>query len=166
MRLPTGAGRIIFFLALAGMLVTAYLIYQHFSDPGESFCNVSDFVSCDVVNKSIYSEVFGIPVSVLGFLAYAFFFILSFQKFTPGSNEVAANQSGRPKGATPLILKIGILASLGGVLFSLYLTYVEFFVLYAVCIFCITQQILIFLIFLTFLVLWLKHRKSSLLHSP
>lgn len=129
-------------LSFLGMLVTAYLTYQHFADPGESFCNVSDYVSCDIVNKSVYAEIFGIPVAILGFAAYVLFFGFSFK-------------------IVPRLLWLGVLFSGLGLLFSLYLTSVEFFVLDAICIFCVTQQLLILLIFITFLLVWRKFGKSA-----
>lgn len=129
-------------LSFLGMLVTAYLTYQHFAYPGGKFCNVNDYVSCDIVNKSIYAEIFGVPVAILGLIAYTFFFLLSF-RLTPG------------------LFKYGAFAAGLGLLFSLYLTLVEFFVLNAVCIFCVTQQILILFIFLIFLFLWRRFGKSA-----
>lgn len=129
--------RAIAVFSFLGMIATAYLTYQHFSAPGEAFCNVNYYLSCDIVNKSIYAEIFGIPVAIIGFAAYAFFFFLSFLSL-PGKRAA----------------RIGALVAGCGLLFSLYLTYIEFFVLQAVCIFCVTQQILILLIFIMFLFLW------------
>ncbi|MBI2048915.1 MAG: Vitamin K epoxide reductase, partial [Parcubacteria group bacterium] len=53
-------------LALLGMAIMGYLISIHYAPAEEAFCNLGEGLSCDVVNKSIYAEVFGIPVSVLG----------------------------------------------------------------------------------------------------
>lgn len=136
-------------LSFAGMLVTGYLIYQHYKDAGGSFCNIDDFVNCDIVNKSMYAEIFGIPVSVLGFVAYGIFFLVSlfFHHFEKKIH------------AGPLLAGLTLFSGMG-LLFSLYLTYIEFFVLRAVCIFCLTQQIIIFIIFLLFLSLWRIAQKS------
>lgn len=131
-------------LSFLGILVAAYLVYQHYKPAGGSFCNISGYINCDIVNKSIYAEIFGIPVAMLGMLAYGILF--------------AGSLLMRRRAAAPLWLLIFAGFSL---VFSLYLTFVEFFVLRAVCMFCITQQILIFIIFITLLVLWLAHRKSS-----
>lgn len=142
MKSPNGKFFIaLLFLSLTGMIVTAYLVYQHYKDPGGAFCNVNDYVSCDIVNKSIYSEIFGIPVAVLGFLAYGLLFVLS---------------------VTRRLVGFATLFSGAGLLFSLYLTYIEFFVLQALCILCITQQILILFIFLIYLYIWFAQRKSFL----
>ena len=134
-------------LAVIGMLVSAYLTYQHFKPVGGAFCNVNDYVSCDIVNKSIYSEIFHIPVAILGFAAYAIIFAAAFgllkEKLPSYALELVAFFTG---------------ASLG---FSIYLTAMEFFVLRAVCIFCVTQQIIIIIIFIILLSLWLKEQKLS-----
>ena len=144
-------------LAVAGMAVTAYLIYQHYKIPGESFCNISDFISCDVVNKSIYSEFLGIPVSILGFLTYLLLTACLVSLVRNWSIEKLHRTVTRARMTLLLIVISGI-----GLLFSLYLSYIEFFVLRALCIFCLTQQILILLIFLTLGYVWFHDRKSSL----
>lgn len=136
-------------LGFLGMAVTTYLIYQHYKTPGSSFCNVSDFVSCDVVNKSLYSELFGIPVSMLGFATYAFLFAVSL---------LLARGVLAPQRFIPVLFSV----SGFGLLFSLYLTYVEFFILWAVCIFCITQQILIAVLFINSSLIWRKLKHSYL----
>lgn len=137
-------------LLALGMLITAYLVYQHYKSAGGSFCNVSDYVSCDVVNKSKYSEIVGFPVALLGFLAYAifFFFSIGFLKNWKFPRRT---------------LGVLVFFSAASVLFSLYLTIIEFFVLKALCLLCITQQMLIFFIFFIFLYLWLQ--KKSFSHS-
>lgn len=137
-------------LAFSGMLVTAYLTYQHYADPGGAFCNVNQYVSCDIVNQSVYAEIFGIPVAILGFLAYTTILVMAI---------------GAWKGWHPQpIIRFGTFFTGLGLLFSLYLTYIEFFVLQALCIFCLTQQIIILIIFMIFFTLWLKLLKSSQSH--
>lgn len=130
-----------------GMLVTAYLIYQHYKPSSDSFCNINNFISCDIVNKSIYAEIFGVPVSILGFLAYAVIFL-------------AADFLDKKKVLTSLTLFSGL-----GLTFSLYLTGIELFALRAICIFCVLQQIIILTIFITLFSLWSHERKSSRQHS-
>src|SRR3972149_850565 len=61
---------VIVLCALAGIGIMSYLTYIHYSQ-SKSFCDISQEVSCDVVTTSIYSEIFGIPVSVLGLLFFA-----------------------------------------------------------------------------------------------
>ena len=138
-------------LAAFGMAITAYLIYQHYKVSSDSFCNLSDFINCDIVNKSEYSEIFGIPVSALGFLAYAAFFIASLGMY---------RKWFRP---TRTLLLGGLIFSLFSLFFSLYLTAIEFFVLRTICLFCIAQQILILIITLLITRLWFKQNSELFL---
>lgn len=137
-------------LAFAGMLVTAYLTYQHYADPGGAFCNVNQYVSCDIVNQSVYAEIFGIPVAILGFLAYTTILVMA----------ISAWKGWHPQP----IIRFGTFFTGLGLLFSLYLTYIEFFVLRALCIFCLTQQILIIIIFIIFFMSWRKLSTSPSSH--
>jgi uncharacterized membrane protein len=90
---------------------------------------------CPNVNFSPYSEIYGVPVSVLGLCAYlAILCIL----FLEGRLKIAKENG-------PLAI-FGI--SLGGLAFSIYLTYLEIYVIHAICPFCVASAILITLIFI------------------
>jgi uncharacterized membrane protein len=90
---------------------------------------------CHDVNFSSYSEIYGIPVSVLGLVAYLVILaILLLEK-----RLKLAREQG------PLAV-FGI--SLAGVAFSAYLTYLELYVIFAVCPFCVTSAVIITLIFI------------------
>ncbi len=90
---------------------------------------------CHDVNFSSYSEIYGIPVSVFGMAAFlAILCIL----FLEGRLKVAKEYG-------PLAI-FGI--SLGGVIFTAYLTYLELYVIHAICPFCVASAILITLIFI------------------
>jgi uncharacterized membrane protein len=142
-------------LSFAGVLVTTYLITQHFGESGASFCNVSDYVSCDVVNKSRYSKLFGIPVSILGWATYIILTIVSVGLIKGVRFERIFSF------LKPRFLEMFLLLFSGfGFLFSLYLSYIEFFVLHALCVFCLTQQFIIFFIFLISIFLWRQKRKA------
>ena len=124
--------RLKWFLALniLALLDTAYLIYLHYKPTATEWCKFGEKFDCDIVNKSIYAEIFDIPVAVLGFGTYLVLFALAWMV--------------RKKiGSTSALLwfMFGITAI--GVLFSGYLTTIELFVLGAICIFCIVQQIII-----------------------
>jgi uncharacterized membrane protein len=90
---------------------------------------------CHDVNFSSYSVIYGIPVSVFGLSAYlAILCIL----FLEGRLKIAKENG-------PVAI-FGI--SLGGVAFSAYLTYLEIYVIHAICPFCVASAILITLIFI------------------
>jgi uncharacterized membrane protein len=90
---------------------------------------------CHFVNFSPYSEISGIPVSVFGLSAFlAILCILLLEE-----RLKIAKENG-PLG----IFGIG----LGGVAFTAYLTYLEIYVIKAICPFCVASAILITLIFI------------------
>src|SRR3989344_7680788 len=127
---PTGTLLLIAFSVL-GMVTMGYLISLHYSDSGSAFCNLGEGLSCDAVNKSIYSEVFSVPVSVLGFLYFATVFLLALWK----------------RNTVPYlwIVFMSVIA-LGP---SLYLSWVEVFVLENICIYCELSKVLIVAVLVT-----------------
>lgn len=62
--------RVIVGLALAGVLLTAYMTVVHFTGAGV-VCAVHNPKACDTVLSSTYSSFFGVPVALLGLLTYA-----------------------------------------------------------------------------------------------
>lgn len=117
-------------LSLAGVAVSGYALWQHFAPLGAVFCNLGETFSCDLVNKSAFSEVFGIPVALIGIFGYAGIGALAL--------GVLVDRARAPQ-LLPWILA----AAIGGLAFSFSLTYVEFFVIGAVCVLCVISQALI-----------------------
>ena len=122
-------------LALAGILVSSFSLYHHFSKSKTSFCDIGQSFDCDLVNRSQYSIFHGIPVPLLGILGYLL--ILSLATVY------------REKAETPFILD-GV--AVGGFGFALYLTYIEAFVIHAWCVLCLSSLALI--VIATVLSLW------------
>lgn len=114
-------------VALAGVAVSSVSLYHHFGTSKTSFCNFGESFNCDIVNRSAYSTVLGIPVALIGIIGYLLIFALA--------------TVYRDKAESPVML---LIASLGGLGFALYLTYIEKFVLAAWCILCLTSLALIF----------------------
>ncbi len=119
-------------LSLIGFIVTAYLTYVYYNQAETSFCVTGS--SCDIVRLSGYSSIDGIPVSLVGLVGYFGLFIIT-----------VSNISDRLKWLTLYFI------SLPGLVFSIYLTYVEVFVLKAICSFCLLSAILITAIFILIL---------------
>ncbi len=63
--------KIILAAAILGMLLSLFLTYTHFQ--GSPFCVAGQEEACDVINQSIWSELFGIPVALFGFLTFLCF---------------------------------------------------------------------------------------------
>jgi len=119
-------------LTVLGVLDSAYLLIYKISNNNAMCLGSGD---CSTVNASRYSEINGIPVSLLGLFAYLAILILLILEIRILFSSDNSN-----------LLVFGI--SLVGVLFSVYLTYIEFFVIHAVCPFCIISAIVIVLIFI------------------
>jgi len=61
-------------LSVLGIIFSIMTIFNHYSVEDNSFC-LTDKGTCDVVNKSVYSTLFGIP---LGFLGIFYFIATSY----------------------------------------------------------------------------------------
>lgn len=108
--------------AVAGVIVSSISLYHHFGTATASFCNFGESFNCDLVNRSQYSTVLGIPVALIGMCGYILILLLA--------------TAYRNKAETRTFLAICCTA---GLAFSLYLTYVEKFVLSAWCILCLSS---------------------------
>jgi vitamin-K-epoxide reductase (warfarin-sensitive) len=130
-------------LALAGVIVSSVSLQRHYAKSATAFCDFNQKFSCDVVNRSEYSTVQGIPVAGIGIAGYAALFVLS------------ALWKSRPE--TPNRL-LG--AALAGLAFALYLTYIEAYELMTWCILCLISLALISLISLLAIVVKVKAAKA------
>ncbi|RLD07476.1 MAG: vitamin K epoxide reductase [Chloroflexi bacterium] len=90
---------------------------------------------CFTVNTSIYSELYGIPIAVFGLATYLL--IIAILIFEPRIDFFKENGT---------LAIFGI--SLVGVLYSIYLSYLEEFVLHAWCPYCILSAIMITIVFI------------------
>ncbi len=116
-------------LALAGLVVSLYLLTVHWGWWSAVCLGVGN---CEVVNLSRWSELFGIPVALLGALTYISLIVLSTLIWKDLFAEYA--RLGR------------FFVAAIGVAFSAYLTYVELFILHEICPWCVLSAILITLI--------------------
>ena len=64
-------------LALAGAVVSSVSLYHHFSTSKSSYCDIGENFNCDIVNRSTYSVVLGLPVALIGIIGYAMLLALS-----------------------------------------------------------------------------------------
>lgn len=78
---------------------------------------------CETVQSSRYAAVSGVPVAVLGLVGYAG--LLSCAAVLRGESGVY----------------LGFMITLVGTLFSLYLTYLEVFVIHALCQWCLASAV-------------------------
>lgn len=116
-------------LAILGLGVSIYLTYVEVSHT-QAFCGpVGD---CNTVQSSSYARLFGFfPIGVLGMLG--FIAILVTWMWRRLRSDSFARMTG------PILYGMALF----GTLFSVYLTYLELFVIHAVCIWCLSSAIII-----------------------
>ena len=119
-------------LALVGLFLSLYLTLFKLGYIGHMSCAVG---SCERVQTSRWSMLFGIPVSVWGTGFY----------LTTLGVSVLATQT--PPASSRGIMRLLTAMTGAGVLFSAYLTWLEFFVIHAICIYCITSAVVVTLMF-------------------
>jgi len=133
---------VIIVLAIIGIGLSVDSLINHYKKTATEFCDINDTFNCDVVNRSIYSKLFGIPVAGIGILGYIVLAVL-------------AKMNREKRGASTLL----VLLSLGALGFSLYLTYIEARVLYTYCIICLTSLACISLITIFSITRWVTTKR-------
>jgi uncharacterized membrane protein len=107
-------------LSLLGAMIAGYLTWVHYAEL-EPFC-VGGTGGCERVQDSEYSDLAGVPVALIGAVGYA---LLLAAFALPG--EIAR--------------MAGLLFALVGLGFSLYLTYLELWVIDAICQWCVASAV-------------------------
>lgn len=118
---------LILVLTLLGLAVSGYLAYVEITQTS-AVCG--PLGECNVVQASDYAQIFGVPVAILGIANYLA--ILGLWLI----HRMASGKWRRWAGWGLLLLTVF------GVLFSVYLTLLELFVIDAVCIWCLTSAII------------------------
>ena len=115
--------RVLVVFAALGVLISGVMTYAHYNSASE-FCpgGQGGEVPCDLVNKSVFSEILGIPIALLGMLGYAFMGYLAYEE-----------SKWPPKKVRPMILHLLALAALA---FTVWLNHVQINVLNTLCLFC------------------------------
>lgn len=117
-------------LAIIGLLDSIYLVWVKYTD---QYALCGPIGNCESVNTSQYSEIYGIPIALLGAGAY---FVVIVLLLLEDRNELIHEYS-------PMLV-FGI--SLIGVIYSIYLTYIEIAVLRAICPYCVISAIVLVLL--------------------
>ena len=132
---------VIAILAVCGIIVSSESLRHHYATSKSSFCDIGEMLNCDIVNRSAYSSILGIPVALIGILGYAALAGLAIVY--------------RERRETPPML-FG--AAAAGLAFALYLTYIEARVLGVYCILCLSSLALIAATTVLAGVIWWKRR--------
>jgi uncharacterized membrane protein len=109
---------LIIVLVVLGLLMSAYLTWVHLL--GLSPVCLAGNGDCETVQSSRYAEILGVPVAALGVGGYAVLLL----------SAVLRGEGGA---------LLGLFVTLISVIFSAYLTYLELFVIYAICQWCVSS---------------------------
>jgi uncharacterized membrane protein len=108
-------------VALAGAVVAGYLTWVHFDDAA-LVCVAGG--GCETVQESEYAEIAGVPVALLGLGAYLV--VLGLVVWDSATARLAA-----------------AMIALVGLVFSMYLLALQLFVIDAVCVWCLANDVVI-----------------------
>ena len=130
-------------VALVGLFVALYLALYKAGVIGTLACGAG---GCETVQLSRWSVLLGMPVANWGVLYYAAVFAVAFAATTDRWGSVPA-------------VPLGLLLLTGwGVLFSAWLTYLELFVIQAICRYCFVSASIALLLFMLALFDWRTSR--------
>lgn len=130
-------------LSLSGVFVSAYLYLYKLGKIGSLACGAG---GCETVQLSRWSTFFGVDVALIGLAGYAALLVLSLAGLQPRWSE--------SRGVSAML----IAASGVGLLFAIYLTYLELFVIHAICRWCVASAVIVAAVFV---VAVLDRRRSS-----
>jgi uncharacterized membrane protein len=108
-------------LAVVGLLISSYLTWVHYA--GVAPVCVGGSGACESVQTSSYATIFGVPVAAIGLVGYSGLLLSALLRGEAG-------------------VYLGLLVALVGTLFSAYLTYLELFVIHAICEWCVASAAL------------------------
>jgi uncharacterized membrane protein len=112
-------------LGLPGVGVAAYLTYSHWADRPTVCAGVGE---CELVQTSEYSDIAGVPVALLGLLYFVAMAFLALARVNRIEWMPEALEWAHP---------VALSMALAATAFVAYLTYVELFVLEAICVWCV-----------------------------
>ncbi len=114
-----GARLVLAVAAAFGLVIAAYLTAVHYRG-GVPVCAGG---GCEVVQRSRYAELFGVPVALLGTLVFTTLLVSAVLR-------------------APVVVAGAAAVALAGVAFAAYLVYVQVVVLDAICVWCVASDAL------------------------
>jgi len=129
---------VVLILSMAGIGIATFLVANHYKFVDSKFCTINSYFSCEDVNTGEYSEMFpGMPWAVVGLAGFVAVFCLSYLKL------YYPHLDGKER-FVPLLLLFSVI----GVSFVIYLNYLEIFVIFGVCPFCLASHTIMIVILL------------------
>ena len=114
-------------IGLLGLTDSGYLVFKHYSNQVLPCPTVESVNTCQVVASSVYSNILGIPIALIGFCFYVAIIIIGVV--------------GLKRDYQYIFNFIPPLSALAW-LFSARLTYLQFFVIHSICYYCIFSAFL------------------------
>ena len=124
-------------LAVVGLLVSAYLTFEHFTANATLACSIGGIVDCAKVTTSAWSTFMGVPVALLGLL----FFVVTLGLCLP---QVWL----RPEPWLDAVRLGWLTVGLG---MALYLVWAELYRIHAICLWCTVVHVVTFLLWIVVL---------------
>lgn len=118
-------------LSVLGLLVSAYLVYEHFTSATTFACPGNGAINCVKVTTSSYATFLGVPVALLGLAFYAGMTVLSLPRVAQ----------------IPGVRRLRLIGTAGGVAFMIYLVWAELFRVDAICLWCTAVHLITLTLF-------------------
>jgi len=113
-------------LSIIGICLASYLFYNFLTKPSVESCYINSKINCEAVTKGPLSTLLGIPVSLVGLSGYIVILLCSWFKKK----------------------KLALAMATFGMVFCLFITYQEVFLLKVICPVCLTCQLVMLVVFL------------------
>lgn len=147
MKRPVDMLKVLLALSVAGLFVSIYSYLQHYGVASSGFCKINETFDCDIVNKGPYGTFMGLPVALIGVVGYGLLVAGFFVK--------SRKQDDRE------LTRFLLMATLSGLIFALYLTGIEAFVLHAYCLVCLASQFIILTISVLLIRFWIQEQAAK-----
>jgi uncharacterized membrane protein len=132
-------------LSVLGLLVSAYLTFEHFTANSTLACSIGGVVDCAKVTSSPWSTFMGVPVALLGLV----FFAVTLWLCLPATWR-RTDRWLDPARLAWLTVGLGM---------ALYLVWAELFRIHAICLWCTVVHVLTF-------ALWVAVLFGQILSGP
>lgn len=132
-------------LSIAGLLVSAYLTFEHYTGNETLACAVTEVIDCAKVTESAWSTFIGVPVALLGLIFFASLVGLMLPSMWSRS--------------APWLDRVRLGWVSVGLVMALYLVWAELFRIHAICLWCTVVHVLTF-------ALWIVVLFGQILSAP
>ena len=138
----------IIILGIIGIFISLYLLQNHYAPPAQgALCDFGESISCSLVNTSVFSELFHVPVALFGALWLFILIVLGWKAMKKDGTLIT------------LMLAWNIL----GLLFVVYLVIAEI-ILQSICPFCTVVHLIVIATLIISIILFKQEPKAAQKH--